>query len=38
MHLMVNSWFPTWLEGKRPKKTAYTYVDWISYEPQPTAG
>jgi len=38
MHLMVNSWFPAWLEGKRPKKTAYTYVDWISYEPQPTTG
>jgi len=38
MHLMVNSWFPSWLEGKKPKKTAYTYVDWISYEAQPPAG
>lgn len=38
MHLMVNSWFPSWLEGKRPKKNAYTYVDWISYEAQPPAG
>jgi endo-1,3-1,4-beta-glycanase ExoK len=37
MHLMVNSWFPTWLEGRRPKKTAYTYVDWISYEAPPAA-
>jgi endo-1,3-1,4-beta-glycanase ExoK len=38
MHLMVNSWFPSWLEGRRPKKNAYTYVDWISYEAQPPAG
>jgi endo-1,3-1,4-beta-glycanase ExoK len=38
MHLMVNSWFPSWLEGRRPKKTAYTYVDRISYTPQPLAG
>ncbi len=38
MHLMVNSWFPRWLEGKRPKKTAYTYVDRISYKAQPPAG
>ncbi len=38
MHLMVNSWFPAWLEGKRPKKAAYTYVDRISYEAPPTAG
>jgi beta-glucanase (GH16 family) len=27
MHLMLNSWFPSWLGGKRPKKTTYTYVD-----------
>ena len=31
MHLMVNSWFPAWLEGRKPKKTAYTYVDWMDY-------
>ena len=35
MHLMVNSWFPAWLEGKRPKKTAYSYVNWIEYQPLP---
>jgi beta-glucanase (GH16 family) len=38
MHLMVNSWFPSWLEGRRPKKDAFTYVDRISYEAQPPAG
>jgi endo-1,3-1,4-beta-glycanase ExoK len=38
MHLMVNSWFPKWLDGRRPKKTAFTYVDWVGYESQPTAG
>lgn len=31
MHLMLNTWFPTWLEGRRPKKTVHTYVDWIRY-------
>ncbi len=35
MHLMLNTWFPTWLDGKRPKKTAYTYVDSIGYTAQP---
>lgn len=38
MHLMVNSWFPAWLEGRKPKKTAHTYVDWMGYESQPPAG
>ena len=37
MHLMVNSWFPRWLEGRRPKKTAFTYVDWIGYQAPPAA-
>ena len=37
MHLMVNSWFPGWLEGRRPKKTAFTYVDWIGYQAPPAA-
>ncbi len=38
MHLMVNSWFPGWLEGRRPKKDAFTYVDRISHEARPPAG
>ncbi len=38
MHLMVNTWFPSWLEDRRPKKTTYTYVDWMGYEAQPPAG
>ena len=37
MHLMVNSWFPRRLEGRRPKKTAFTYVDWIGYQAPPAA-
>jgi len=35
MHLMLNSWFPRWLDGRRPKKTAYTYVDRIGFAAQP---
>jgi endo-1,3-1,4-beta-glycanase ExoK len=35
MHLMLNSWFPSWLDGRRPKKNAYTLVDRISFEAQP---
>jgi beta-glucanase (GH16 family) len=31
MHQMLNTWFPTWLDGRMPKKTVYTYVDWIRY-------
>jgi endo-1,3-1,4-beta-glycanase ExoK len=31
MHLMVNSWFPAWLNGNRPKKTVYTQIDWIRF-------
>jgi hypothetical protein len=27
MHLMLNSWFPRWLGGRRPNKTAYAYED-----------
>ena len=37
LRLMVNSWFPSWLEGRRPKKTAFTYVDWIGYKAPPAA-
>ena len=31
MHLMLNTWFPTWLDGRRPKKAVHTYVDWIRF-------
>jgi beta-glucanase (GH16 family) len=34
MHLMVNTWFPTWLHPKRPNKTVYTLVDHIGYQQQ----
>ena len=35
MHLMLNTWFPNWLDGRRPKKTTYTYVDSVGYTAQP---
>lgn len=34
MHLMANTWFPVWLEGRKPKKTVYTYGDRIDYVEQ----
>jgi beta-glucanase (GH16 family) len=36
MHLMVNTWFPTWLHPKRPNKTVYTLVDYLGYQQQQT--
>ncbi len=32
MKLLVNTWFPSWLEGSPPPTTRTTRVDWISYE------
>ena len=32
MKLLVNTWFPSWLEGLPPLTTKATRVDWISYE------
>jgi hypothetical protein len=34
MHPTLNSWFPTWLDGRKPKKDLYTTVDGISFEAQ----
>ncbi len=31
MKLMINSWFPHWLEGREPEEDAFTLVDWIKY-------
>lgn len=31
MKLMVNSWFPVWLEGIKSEQDAVTQVDWIKY-------
>lgn len=31
MKLMLNSWYPNWLDGKTPKSDKYTYVEWIKY-------
>jgi endo-1,3-1,4-beta-glycanase ExoK len=34
MHLYVNAWFPTWLEGKKPLTDQTVLVDKISYTAQ----
>jgi len=31
MNLMLNSWFPDWLDGKHPSADQYVQVDWIRY-------
>ena len=31
MHLMVNAWYPVWLEGIAPSQDKYLIVDWIRY-------
>ncbi len=31
MKLMINSWFPVWLEGIKPENDVFTLVDWIKY-------
>lgn len=31
MKLFMNSWFPTWLPGEKPKRDRYTYVDWVKH-------
>lgn len=36
MHLMVNSWFPSWLDGRKPKRNVFTTVDWIRHEASAT--
>ena len=34
MKLYVNAWFPTWLEGKRPRTDKLILVDWIQHVQQ----
>ncbi len=31
MKLMINSWFPHWLDGIKPETDAVTRVEWIKY-------
>lgn len=31
MNVWVNTWFPDWLSGERPRADRYTYVDWIEH-------
>ena len=31
MFLIINCWYPDWLEGTPPKSDEYLYVDWIRY-------
>jgi len=30
---MVNTWFPSWLEGRKQKRAVYTLLDNVSYTP-----
>ena len=32
MKLLVNTWFPSWLQGLVPLTNSFTRVDWISYQ------
>ena len=36
MHLYVNAWYPTWLEGKKPLTDQTVLVDKIGYTAQTT--
>ncbi len=31
MYLMLNAWFPTWLDGEKPQEESTVLVDWIKY-------
>jgi hypothetical protein len=31
MRLYVNSWYPTWLDGKEPDSDRHVYVDWFEH-------
>ena len=31
MYLMLNSWYPNWLDGQKQTKDQYLLVDWIRY-------
>lgn len=33
MRLMANTWYPTWLGGKKPGTNRFTKIDWIRYSP-----
>ncbi|CAA9456834.1 MAG: GH16 [uncultured Rubrobacteraceae bacterium] len=31
MQLYVNSWYPTWLQTRKPASDRYTYIEWIEH-------
>lgn len=35
MRIYANAWFPSWLEGRKPKKDQYVLVDSIQHTQQP---
>jgi beta-glucanase (GH16 family) len=35
MRIYANAWFPTWLEGRKPKKNKYVLVDSIEHTQLP---
>ncbi len=34
MKLYVNAWYPSWLEGKRPRTDKLVLVDWLRHVQQ----
>lgn len=34
MYLMVNAWFPSWLDGRKPRTDKVLLVDRIEYAQQ----
>ncbi len=38
MHLMVNAWFPNWLDGRRPRTDKFLLVDRIQHVQPQTEG
>ncbi len=35
MYLMVNSWFPTWLDGRKPRMDRFLLIDRSQHTQQP---
>ncbi len=31
MYLMINCWYPKWLDGEKPKENQYLLVDWVRF-------
>lgn len=34
MYLLVNTWFPSWLDGRKQDRSVYNLVGYIGYKPR----